>query len=105
VGIRVRDSGVGLTPEALERIFHPFEQAGSETNRKHGGLGLGLAIAQGLVELHGGKLSGESDGPGTGTTFTIELPVLGRTAPPPTGRRSGIERPPRSSTARPPVPA
>ena len=103
IGIRVRDTGVGLTPEALERIFHPFEQAGHETNKKHGGLGLGLAIAQGLVELHEGTLTGESAGPGRGTTFTIDLPVINREAPPASSRRPSVERPARSSTDRPPV--
>jgi len=103
VGIRFRDSGIGLTPEALERIFHPFEQAGGETNKKHGGLGLGLAIAQGLVELHHGTLSGESAGPGRGTTFTIRLPVVAQDAPAAPTRRSGVDRPARSSGLRPPV--
>ena len=103
IGVRIRDTGVGLTPEALERIFHPFEQAGRETNRKHGGLGLGLAIAQGIVELHDGTLRGESAGPGAGTTFVIDLPVISRDAPLVSSRRSSVDRPGRSSTARPPI--
>jgi signal transduction histidine kinase len=84
IAIRIRDSGVGLTGEALKRIFHPFEQAGLQTNRKHGGLGLGLAIARGIVELHEGILTGASAGLGQGTTFTIELPVAGRVTAPAT---------------------
>jgi signal transduction histidine kinase len=79
VAIRIRDSGVGLTSEALDRIFRPFEQAGSVGDKKEGGLGLGLAIARGLAELHGGTLTGSSDGPGRGATFTLELPT---TVPP-----------------------
>ena len=75
VAIRIRDSGVGLTSEALDRIFRPFEQAANAIDKKDGGLGLGLAIARGLTELHGGKLTGSSEGPGRGATFTIELPA------------------------------
>jgi signal transduction histidine kinase len=103
VAVRIRDTGVGLTPESLERIFHPFEQAGRETNKKHGGLGLGLAIAQGIVELHDGKLIGESEGLGKGTSFTVELPILPRNDSPVSSRRSGIDRPARSGLSRPPV--
>jgi signal transduction histidine kinase len=98
VGIRIRDTGIGLTPETLERIFHPFEQAGRETNKKHGGLGLGLAIARGIVELHDGALTGSSAGLGSGTTFTIDLPVLNRDAVPAASRRSGVDRPKRSGS-------
>ena len=61
--------------EALDRIFRPFEQAANAIDKKDGGLGLGLAIARGLTELHGGKLTGSSEGPGRGATFTIELPA------------------------------
>jgi len=75
VAVCIRDTGAGLTGEALERIFRPFEQAGSVSDTKDGGLGLGLAIARGLTELHGGTLTGSSDGPGRGAAFTIELPA------------------------------
>ena len=102
IAVRIRDTGIGLTPEALERIFHPFEQAGLETNKKHGGLGLGLAIARGIVELHDGTLIGESAGLGHGTAFTIELPLVNRTAHPAASRRRGIDHP-HSSTTHPPV--
>ena len=84
IAIRIRDTGVGLTSDAFERVFHPFEQASRETNKKHGGLGLGLAIARGLIELHDGTLIGESAGPGKGTTFTMDLPVLQPRVPPQT---------------------
>lgn len=68
------DSGIGIATEALPRIFRPFEQADSEVARSYGGLGLGLAIAQGLMQQHGGQIRASSDGRGTGATFTITLP-------------------------------
>jgi signal transduction histidine kinase len=103
IAVRITDSGVGLTEESLERIFHPFEQAGHETNRKHGGLGLGLAIARGIVELHDGTLIGESPGLGKGSTFTVDLPSVPRTDLPVSSKRLGIERPVRSGVVSPPV--
>ncbi len=79
VAIEVADSGVGLEAVQLARIFEPFRQAGgSSSTRRQGGLGLGLALARQLVELHGGQLRAHSDGPDLGATFTVELP-----APPP----------------------
>lgn len=101
--VRISDSGIGLTPESLDRIFRPFEQAGRETNRKHGGLGLGLAIARGIVELHNGMLLGESAGLGSGTTFIVDLPSVSRTDLPVSSRRSGVDRPATSGMVRPPV--
>ena len=68
------DSGIGIAREALPRIFKPFEQADAEVSRSYGGLGLGLAIAQGLMAQHGGRISADSDGRGNGATFTITLP-------------------------------
>jgi PAS domain S-box-containing protein len=68
------DSGIGIAREALERIFSPFEQADAEVSRSYGGLGLGLAIAQGLMAQHGGRIRAESEGRGKGATFTITLP-------------------------------
>jgi signal transduction histidine kinase len=103
IGVRIRDTGIGLTEESLARIFHPFEQASMVTNKKHGGLGLGLAIARGIVELHDGTLIGQSEGLGHGTTFTVDLPVIARTDSPATSKRSGMERPARSGIARPSV--
>jgi signal transduction histidine kinase len=102
IAVRIRDTGIGLTPEAFERIFQPFEQAAQGNgDKKNSGLGLGLAIARGIMELHDGILTGESDGPGHGTAFTVELPTINRLAPPASSRRSGIGRPSRSSAARP----
>jgi CheY-like chemotaxis protein/anti-sigma regulatory factor (Ser/Thr protein kinase) len=69
--IQVRDNGIGFESHEAERLFEPFQQV--VTGR--GGLGLGLAIAQAVVTLHRGSICGESDGPGCGATFTIELPA------------------------------
>jgi PAS domain S-box-containing protein len=72
--LRVRDTGVGIDRSALARIFEPFEQAGSELSRGRGGLGVGLALVKALVELHGGSVRADSEGPGKGSTFSVTLP-------------------------------
>jgi PAS domain S-box-containing protein len=81
----VSDTGPGIAPELLSHVFERLWQADSSTTRRHGGLGLGLAIARHLVELHGGSIQAESPGPGGGATFTVRLPVapisVGREAP------------------------
>ena len=74
--LTVSDTGEGIDPAVLPRIFAPFEQGDTSTTRKHQGLGLGLAIVRQLVELHGGTIRGESEGKGMGATFTVDLPVL-----------------------------
>ena len=71
----VTDTGEGMSPEMLERLFQPFEQEGADTAQKHGGSGLGLSIAKNLVELMGGSISCQSE-KGYGTTFTVSLPFL-----------------------------
>lgn len=71
----VTDDGIGIEPSFLPFVFDRFRQADGSTSRRHGGLGLGLAIVRHLVELHGGSVSAHSDGPGLGAAFTIRLPV------------------------------
>jgi signal transduction histidine kinase len=73
VRIHVRDDGEGIRPELLPHVFERFRQ--SERSARLGGLGLGLAVAREIVELHGGTISAESPGPGRGSTFTIEIPA------------------------------
>jgi PAS domain S-box-containing protein len=75
VRIRVCDTGIGIRPDFLDYVFDRFRQADSSTTRSHGGLGLGLAIARHLAELHGGTIQAESAGEGRGATFTISLPI------------------------------
>jgi PAS domain S-box-containing protein len=76
VVIRVRDTGVGVSQEVLPRLFEPFTQAGNTLDRTRGGLGLGLALVKGLVELHGGRVEANSKGLGTGAEFAIWLPLV-----------------------------
>lgn len=73
--ITVSDSGAGIAPEFLPFVFDRFRQADSAGQRKYGGLGLGLAIARHLVELHGGTVGAASPGEGQGAAFTVTLPV------------------------------
>ena len=73
--IEVIDTGVGISPDFLPYVFDRFRQANGSITRKHGGLGLGLAIVWSLVEMHGGAVSVESAGEGQGSTFRITLPV------------------------------
>ncbi|HWL51922.1 MAG TPA: ATP-binding protein [Chthoniobacteraceae bacterium] len=74
VVLSVTDTGIGIPREALATIFNAFEQADASM-RRYGGLGLGLAITRTIAELHGGRVRAESEGPGRGATFTVELPV------------------------------
>ena len=71
----VEDTGIGMTPEQLDKVFEPFQQADSSTTRKYGGTGLGLAIAYGIISEHQGGIECQST-PGQGTTFHITLPVV-----------------------------
>jgi len=75
VVVEVNDSGIGMEPEALSRIFNAFEQAERSITRQFGGLGLGLAISKALVEMHGGKIEAHSEGKGKGATFRVRLPL------------------------------
>jgi signal transduction histidine kinase/CheY-like chemotaxis protein len=73
----VSDTGLGIAPDVLPHVFDPFRQADGTHTKQHGGLGLGLAIVRHLVALHGGVARAESEGPGHGATFTVELPLAG----------------------------
>src|SRR5690606_11315972 len=68
--------GIGIAPDALPHIFDLFSQASRITDDSQGGLGLGLALVNRLVEMHGGRVSAASPGPGQGSTFTVRLPAL-----------------------------
>ena len=73
--VSVRDTGIGFAPETKARLFEPFAQGPQDLSRERGGLGLGLSLAQGLVELHGGSIEADSAGPGRGATFVVRLPL------------------------------
>lgn len=75
VRIQVTDDGEGIAAEHLPRLFERFYRADSARDRAHGGSGIGLAIAKALVDAHGGHISVASAGPGTGATFTVDLPL------------------------------
>ena len=80
--VEVVDSGIGMDPEVLARIFHAFEQAESAISRKYGGLGLGLSISRAIAEAHGGSISAASKGAGKGSAFTVILPSVPAPAQP-----------------------
>jgi CheY-like chemotaxis protein len=73
--VGVQDTGIGIEPDLLPHIFTSFVQGNQTLARSHGGLGIGLALVKGLVELHGGYVEAASPGPGQGATFTFSLPV------------------------------
>jgi signal transduction histidine kinase len=73
--IEVRDNGAGIGRELLDRVFEPLVQDERVITKSQGGLGLGLALVKGLVELHGGTVSVASDGPGRGSVFAVRLPA------------------------------
>jgi PAS domain S-box-containing protein len=75
IEISVRDDGIGIPPEALFHIFDMFSQVDRSIERTTGGLGIGLALVKGIVEMHGGNIHAWSDGPGLGSTFTVTLPL------------------------------
>ena len=94
--IVISDSGRGIAPEFLPYVFERFRQDDASSTRRHGGLGLGLALARELVELHGGTVSAASEGRNKGATFTIELPT--QTSPEERRRRTGASSPGAGST-------
>jgi signal transduction histidine kinase len=82
IQICIKDTGIGIEQQDLQRIFNPFEQGDNSSTRKYGGTGLGLSLTRQLVELHDGFIWAESEGSGKGSTFNFIIPVLGA------GRRS-----------------
>ncbi len=78
VAIRVRDTGVGIAPEQLSRMFEPFVQGDRSAARSEGGLGIGLTLVKSLVEMHGGTVTATSGGPRGGSEFRVRLPVATR---------------------------
>jgi signal transduction histidine kinase len=76
VELTIRDTGQGIAPAFLPHVFDPFRQEDASATRRHGGLGVGLALVRRLVDLHGGEVRAASDGPGRGATFVVTLPVL-----------------------------
>jgi PAS domain S-box-containing protein len=79
VSVAVRDTGIGIPASALPTVFDMFSQVDRSLERSTGGLGIGLALVKGLVEMHGGTVEAASPGPGQGSTFTVRLPVLEET--------------------------
>lgn len=73
--VMLKDSGAGMEPHQIEKMFEPFMQAEQSLDRSKGGLGLGLALVKGLVQMHGGAIHAVSQGPGHGALFTVELPL------------------------------
>lgn len=95
VVVEVHDSGIGIEPEALPRVFNAFEQVERSITQQFGGLGLGLAISKALVEMHGGGIEAHSEGRGKGAMFRVRLPL---TAP-----AGALAAPPRATPPRRPV--
>jgi len=94
--IVVSDTGTGIAREFLPHVFERFRQADGSTTRRHGGLGLGLAIVRHIVEVHGGTVSADSAGAGQGATFTVEIPISaesGRHDGASDGETDGVPRP------------
>lgn len=84
LSIMVKDDGIGIPADEIDAVFEPFYQAaGSTLDRTLGGLGVGLSLVRGIVELHGGHVTASSDGPSTGSTFEVRLPGVRRSEPPP----------------------
>jgi PAS domain S-box-containing protein len=84
--IRVRDDGIGIAADMMPRLFEIFSQAAPALERSQGGLGIGLSLVRGLVELHGGHIEAHSEGAGRGSEFVVTMPVLARAPPVPLHR-------------------
>lgn len=91
--LRIADTGVGMTPAILEVLFDPFQQASQDIARASGGLGLGLALAKGLVDLHDGTIEARSAGIGRGSELVVRLPLAPRDLPASAARPSTTSRP------------
>src|SRR5439155_23994090 len=76
LSISLRDTGIGMEPEVIQRIFDPFEQGNRSFESRFGGLGLGLAISKSLAQAHGGTLTAQSEGRDRGSTFTLSMQTL-----------------------------
>lgn len=74
--VKVSDNGIGIAREDLSRVFEMFGQVESAMTRAQGGLGIGLSLVKGLVEMHGGRITAKSDGPGMGSEFVVRLPAV-----------------------------
>jgi PAS domain S-box-containing protein len=92
VELTVRDNGMGIAPDLLPRIFDLFSQDQRALDRAQGGLGIGLALVRGITELHGGRVTASSDGPGLGSCFTLWLPL--QKAPATSAAAARAQRPP-----------
>ncbi len=90
VEIRVRDNGIGIKPELLPHVFELFTQLDRNDGRTQGGLGIGLALVQRLIQMHGGEVSAASEGPGQGAEFVIRLPLLREEAEPAQSRPPSV---------------
>ena len=95
VEVEVRDTGKGISPEALPSIFNAFEQGDPAITRQFGGLGLGLSIAKAVMDRHGGTIRAASDGPGRGSSFVVALPQIR----PPADRPDDVAAPPADGPA------
>src|SRR5206468_5984978 len=98
VVVCIRDNGIGISAEMLPRLFEMFSQAVPALSRSQVGLGIGLSLVKGLVELHGGSIEAASPGPGRGSQFIVRLPILmqiSRSQGPP-WERDNARLPPRS---------
>ena len=92
IDVEVRDNGIGIDPHHLSRIFQAFEQGESDIHVRFGGLGLGLAICQALVEAHHGSISAGSRGRGQGASFTVTLPIAPPNLRQPVDKRDAVRK-------------
>jgi CheY-like chemotaxis protein len=100
VVLSVSDTGIGIQPELLSKLFEAFVQGKRTIDRHEGGLGLGLALARSLTKLHGGTIEARSDGPGRGSEFVVRLPALEATAATTVDARPAHAAPPAACGAR-----